>query len=92
MKITLVDSKGSTNFDIVSKKFGEANVDNMMDIVNEWKESLEAKANYKIEPYNRIIFYDDYIMIDFGSYSYFIRIDMDADEYEAYKRTLNISK
>lgn len=60
--------------DVVEQIGQAATVEDANAIVQAWKDNNKDK--YRVEPYFRILFYDDEraIAIDFGDYAYFIAI------------------
>lgn len=51
-----------------------------------WKQDEKNKSLYKIESYDRLIFGENSIVIDFGDYSYFLEItDVNEDLKEQFK-------
>lgn len=55
------------------------NVKTILEHVYCWKNDEENRKNFKIEPYDRLIFKDTEIAIDFGDYCTFMLIT-DVDE------------
>lgn len=43
--------------------------------IREWKSSKDTKAKYKTGLYDRLIFSESCIAVDFGSWSTFIQVD-----------------
>lgn len=90
MKITLIDGyvKHDPICSILDDK-ASVTVSNIMPIIEEWKNRPEIIKAYKVEPYNRITFFDDCVIVDFGDYSKFIKVDLDKDEMKEFKDNLN---
>lgn len=63
----------------------------VLNAIAEWKKQDHNKELYRIEPYDRFIFYDDYIVVDFGDYYTFIKVtDMTEDEMKEFKEALDM--
>ena len=63
----------------------------VLNAIAEWKKQDHNKELYRIEPYDRFIFYDDCIVVDFGDYYTFIKVtDMTEDEMKEFKEALDI--
>lgn len=63
----------------------------VLNAIAEWKKQDHNKELYRIEPYDRFIFYDDCIVVDFGDYYTFIEItDMTEDEMKEFKEALDM--
>ena len=63
----------------------------VLNAIAEWKKQDHNKELYRIEPYDRFIFYDDCIVVDFGDYYTFIKVtDMTEDEMKEFKEALDM--
>ena len=63
----------------------------VLNAIIEWKKQDHNKELYRIEPYDRFIFYDDCIVVDFGDYYTFIKVtDMTEDEMKEFKEALDM--
>lgn len=63
----------------------------VLNAIAEWKKQDHNKELYRIEPYDRFIFYDDCIVVDFGDYYTFIEVtDMTEDEMKEFKEALDM--
>lgn len=63
----------------------------VLNAIAEWKKQDHNKELYRIEPYDRFIFYDDCIVVDFGDYYTFIEVsDMLEDEMKEFKEALDM--
>lgn len=63
----------------------------VLNAIAEWKKQDHNKELYRIEPYDRFIFYDDCIVVDFGDYYTFIKVtDMTKDEMKEFKEALDM--
>ena len=63
----------------------------VLNTIAEWKKQDHNKELYRIEPYDRFIFYDDSIVVDFGDYYTFIEVtDMTEDEMKEFKEALDM--
>lgn len=63
----------------------------VLNAIAEWKKQDHNKELYRIEPYDRFIFYDDSIVVDFGDYYAFIKVtDMTEDEMKEFKEALDM--
>ena len=63
----------------------------VLNAITEWKKQDHNKELYRIEPYDRFIFYDDCIVVDFGDYYTFIKVtDMTEDEMKEFKEALDM--
>ena len=63
----------------------------VLNAIAEWKKQDHNKELYRIEPYDRFIFYDDCIVVDFGDYYTFIEVtDMTEDEMRDFQDELGI--
>ena len=63
----------------------------VLNTIAEWKKQDHNKELYRIEPYDRFIFYDDSIVVDFGDYYTFIEVtDMTEDEMKEFQEALNM--
>ena len=63
----------------------------VLNAIAEWKKQDHNKELYRIEQYDRFIFYDNCIVVDFGDYYTFIEItDMTEDEIKDFKDELDI--
>ena len=63
----------------------------VLNAIAEWKKQDHNKELYRIEPYDRFIFYDDCIVVDFGDYYTFIEVsDMLEDEMKECKEALDM--
>ena len=61
----------------------------VLNAIAEWKKQDHNKELYRIEPYDRFIFYDDCIVVDFGDYYTFIEVtDMTEDEMKEFRKHL----
>ena len=64
----------------------------VLNAIAEWKKQDHNKELYRIEPYDRFIFYDDCIVVDFGDYYTFIKVtDMTEDEMKEFKEALDMN-
>ena len=64
----------------------------VLNTIAEWKKQDHNKELYRIEPYDRFIFYDDCIVVDFGDYYTFIEVsDMLEDEMKEFKEALDMN-
>ena len=64
----------------------------VLNAIAEWKKQDHNKELYRIEPYDRFIFYDDCIVVDFGDYYTFIKVtDMTEDEMKEFQKALNMN-
>ena len=64
----------------------------VLNVIAEWKKQDHNKELYRIEPYDRFIFYDDCIVVDFGDYYTFIKVtDMTEDEMKEFKEVLDMN-
>ena len=64
----------------------------VLNAIAEWKKQDHNKELYRIEPYDRFIFYDDCIVVDFGDYYTFIEVsDMLEDEMKEFKEALDMN-
>lgn len=62
------------------------NVKKILEYMTFWKGNLENQKKYKIEPYDRIIFHEKSLIVDFGDYSTFFEItDVNDDLKEQFK-------
>ena len=63
----------------------------VLNAIAEWKKQDHNKELYRIESYDRFIFYDDSIVVDFGDYYTFIEVtDMTEDEMKEFQEALNM--
>ena len=63
----------------------------VLNAIAEWKKQDHNKELYRIESYDRFIFYDDSIVVDFGDYYTFIEVtDMTEDEMKEFQKELNM--
>ena len=63
----------------------------VLNTIAEWKKQDHNKELYRIEPYDRFIFYDDSIVVDFGDYYTFIEVtDMTEDEMKEFQEELDM--
>lgn len=63
----------------------------VLNTIAEWKKQDHNKELYRIESYDRFIFYDDCIVVDFGDYYTFIEVtDMTEDEMKEFQEALNM--
>ena len=63
----------------------------VLNAIAEWKKQDHNKELYRIELYDRFIFYDDCIVVDFGDYYTFIEVtDMTEDEMKEFKEALDM--
>lgn len=63
----------------------------VLNTIAEWKKQDHNKELYRIESYDRFIFYDDSIVVDFGDYYTFIEVtDMTEDEMKEFQEALNM--
>ena len=63
----------------------------VLNAIAEWKKQDHNKELYRIESYDRFIFYDDSIVVDFGDYYTFIEVtDMTEDEMKEFKEALSM--
>ena len=63
----------------------------VLNAIAEWKKQDYNKELYRIESYDRFIFYDDSIVVDFGDYYTFIEVtDMTEDEMKEFKEALDM--
>lgn len=63
----------------------------VLNAIAEWQKQDHNKELYRIEPYDRFIFYDDCIVVDFGDYYTFIKVtDMTEDEMKEFKEALDM--
>ena len=63
----------------------------VLNAIAEWKKQDHNKELYRIEPYDRFIFYDDCIVVDFGDYCTFIEVtDMTEDEMKEFQEALDM--
>ena len=61
----------------------------VLNAIAEWKKQDHNKELYRIESYDRFIFYDDSIVVDFGDYYTFIKVtDMTEDEMKEFRKHL----
>ena len=66
-------------------------VSQVLNAIAEWKKQDHNKELYRIEPYDRFIFYDNCIVVDFGDYYTFIKVtDMTEDEMKEFKEALDM--
>lgn len=64
----------------------------VLNAIAEWKKQDHNKELYRIEPYDRFIFYDNCIVVDFGDYYTFIKVtDMTEDEMKEFKEALDMN-
>ena len=63
----------------------------VLNAIAEWKKQDHNKELYRIEQYDRFIFYDNCIVVDFGDYYTFIEVtDMTEDEMKEFQKELNM--
>ena len=63
----------------------------VLNAIAEWKKQDHNKELYRIEPYDRFIFYDGSIVVDFGDYYTIIKVtDMTEDEMKEFKEALDM--
>ena len=60
-------------------------IDKMDAAFEKWKKDQEGKGKYRVQWYNRVLFYKDKcrIVIDFGDYTYFGLVKANKKEWKA---------
>ena len=61
-------------------------VKKILEYMSFWKKDEENRKRFKIEPYDRIIFHENSLVVDFGDYANFFEIiDVNDDLKEQFK-------
>ncbi len=58
-------------------------ISQVLSTIDAWKNENKKSKKYKIEPYNRIIFCSNHLLIDFGDWCYFFKVDdMSQEDFQ----------